>query len=201
MYKVFINNRPLTLAAMPFEGNYQQDTLFLRYDAPSLLLELITQAHTVGEHFPAVLLAHSDADVLLQAFENSCTVIEAAGGRVTNPAGKLLLIFRSGKWDLPKGKIDAGETPEQAAVREVEEECGISGLRITRALTTTWHTYMYAGKPVIKKTWWFAMETADTRKLKPQQEEGITDVAWLDAIGVYNAMKNTFNSVAEVINA
>ncbi|MFN8712798.1 MAG: NUDIX domain-containing protein [Bacteroidota bacterium] len=200
MYKVFINNRPLTLASEPFGGDFELGTLYLRYDSPPLLRELIIQAHTNGEAFPAVLLTHTDADKLLSDFEASCEMIEAAGGRVTNSKGKLLMIFRSGKWDLPKGKIDPGETPEIAAVREVEEECGISGLKITKPLNITWHTYMYNGVPVIKKTYWFAMETADRRKLIPQTNEGITDAVWLDDVGVYKALKNTFRSVAEVIN-
>ncbi|MGL5888935.1 MAG: hypothetical protein ACRC3B_03580, partial [Bacteroidia bacterium] len=84
MYKVFINNRPLTLASEPFGGDYEQGTLYLRYDAPPLLRELIIQAHTNGEAFPPVRLIHTDAGQLLNDFEASCQLIEAAGGRVTN---------------------------------------------------------------------------------------------------------------------
>ncbi|MCU0434457.1 MAG: NUDIX domain-containing protein [Bacteroidia bacterium] len=199
MYKVFINNRPLELAAAPFSGNYRQGVLFLRYDAPPLMREIILQAHAMGDKFPEVLLIHEDVNTLLRDFENSCTVIEAAGGRVTNAEGKTLMIFRSGKWDLPKGKIDPGESASEAALREVEEECGISGLSIVKELITTWHTYMQGNEPVIKKTYWFQMQCTDTRKLIPQAEEGITQAEWLDDVGLYQALKNTYRSVADVL--
>lgn len=199
MYKVFINNRPLLLAQAPFTGSYKQGMLYIRYDAPPLLREIILQAHASGEKFPEVLLIHENVNELLAEFENSCKVIEAAGGRVLNEKGHTLMIFRSGKWDLPKGKIDPGETPEQAAVREVEEECGISGLGIVNPLQTTWHTYMQGNEPIIKKTYWYQMHCADTRKLVPQLEEGITQAEWLDDVGLYQAMKNTYRSVAEII--
>ncbi|MCA6365032.1 MAG: NUDIX domain-containing protein [Bacteroidetes bacterium] len=199
MYKVFINNRPLILAQAPFVGSYKQGMLYIRYDAPALLREIILQAHASGENFPEVLLVHGNVNTLLADFENSCTVIEAAGGRVLNKKGHTLMIFRSGRWDLPKGKIDPGETPEQAALREVEEECGISGLQIEKQLQTTWHTYMHGNEPIIKKTYWYLMHCTDTRKLVPQLEEGITQAEWLDDVGLYQAMKNTYRSVTEII--
>jgi hypothetical protein len=200
MYKVFINNRPLTLAPAPYTGSYRQGMLYLRYDAPPLFREIILQAHLMGEKFPEVLLMHENVNQLLTDFEQSCPVIEAAGGRVLNKKGHTLMIFRSGKWDLPKGKIDPGETADQAALREVEEECGISGLRIEKPLQTTWHTYMQGNEPVIKKTYWFQMHCTDTRPLVPQLEEGITQAEWLDDVGLYKALKNTYRSVTEIIN-
>jgi 8-oxo-dGTP pyrophosphatase MutT (NUDIX family) len=109
------------------------------------------------------------------------------------------MIYRNGKWDLPKGKLEKGETPEIAALREVQEECGLSNLKIKGKLSPTYHTYIEKGQPILKKTWWYEMIGDDRRKLKPQTEEGITQVAWLDDIGVYNALKNTYASIVDVV--
>lgn len=199
MYKVFINNRPLILATAPWSGSYTPGTLFLKYDSPALLRELVVKAHTAPDFFRQIVVIHDSAKELMKDFIKNCKYIEAAGGRVWNANGQLLMIYRNGKWDLPKGKIEKRETPEIAAIREVQEECGLLNLRIKKELTPTYHTYIEKGKPILKKTWWYDMLADDRRKLKPQKEEGITQAAWLDDIGVYNALKNTFNSIIQVV--
>ena len=133
---------------------------------------------------------------LLQEFK----LINAAGGLVKNAENKVLFIFRLGKWDLPKGKVDKGETLEQAALREVEEECGISKLIITEKLLTTYHTYTLKGKNVVKASHWYSMTTADNRPLKPQTEENITDARWVSEKEILDLLKDAYPSIAEVIN-
>ncbi len=105
-------------------------------------------------------------------------VIEAAGGLVFNAEQHLLIIHRLGYWDLPKGKIDKGETPKQAALREVEEECGIGKLKIYKEVETTYHTYNLNGKDILKKTYWFLMTTEDDSELIPQTDEHIEQAIW-----------------------
>lgn len=104
---------------------------------------------------------------------------QAAGGLITNPSGEILLMFRRGKWDLPKGKIDAGETPEEAALREVKEETGLYHIRITGKLTDTWHVYPLQERQILKQTHWFAMAFTGEELTIPQIEEDIVDIQWI----------------------
>ena len=127
----------------------------------------------------AVMIHHNDLDELWADFQACFKVLEAAGGFVRNAENKLLVFFRRGSWDLPKGKIDDGETPEQAAVREVQEETGLVNLKLGALLTHTYHTYELKGTRILKKTWWYRMETTDTR-LVPQTEEDIEEICWVE---------------------
>lgn len=199
-YKVFINNRPFSF--MSDAGAYANipGTLVVNYDSAETLSLMIDLAHSENVFFKHVIVLHNDPSRVLLKIEKLAKVIEAAGGAVRNPEGKLLMIYRRDKWDLPKGKIDKGETPEKAALREVEEECGISGLKITRTLSPTYHTYKEGEKLILKKTHWYEMTTSDSSKLVPQTEEGITKVEWCDKKAVAAATENTFHSVIEVLH-
>ncbi|MCC6837555.1 MAG: NUDIX domain-containing protein [Bacteroidia bacterium] len=138
---------------------------------------------------------------LLTFFSSMFKIIEAAGGLVQNNEGKWLFIFRNGKWDLPKGKIEKGEKVKTAAIREVEEECGISKLQIIKELPSTYHTYFMEEKQVLKRTYWFEMSCADTSALVPQIEEGITDVQWLAPTEFKKVKTNTYESILDVLKA
>ncbi len=138
---------------------------------------------------------------LLTFFSAMFKIIEAAGGLVQNEEGKWLFIFRNGKWDLPKGKIEKGEKIRTAAIREVEEECGISKLQIVKELPSTYHTYFMEEKQVLKRTYWFEMRCADTSALVPQVEEGITDVQWLAKSEFKKVKTNTYESILDVLKA
>lgn len=199
MYKVFINNRRFELMPDAGDAANTPGTLVVNYDSVDTLSVLVDLAHSEAVFFRKVIVLHADPSRLLLKIEKLGKLIEAAGGAVRNKDGKLLLIFRDGKWDLPKGKIEKKETPEVAAVREVEEECGISGLSIVRELTPTYHTYKKDDKLILKKTWWYEMRSDDTKKLTPQVEEGITRVEWMDEKQVAEAMENTYLSVEEVV--
>lgn len=137
--------------------------------------------------------------MVFEEFLQRCKIIEAAGGRVKNAKGELLMIFRNDKWDLPKGKLEKGEAPEVAAVREVEEECGIGKLKIIKPLPVTLHTYKHNEKFILKKTYWYEMSCADEKKLTPQKEEGITEVKWMNEKEVERALENTFHSIVDVV--
>lgn len=125
--------------------------------------------------------------------------IIAAGGLVQNLKGEFLFIFRRGKWDLPKGKTEKGEKIEDAAIREVQEECGISELKIIRPLLKTFHTYELKGKKILKETHWFLMKTNWQGKLIPQNEEDITEAIWVDKKIVKELLENTYDSIKEVV--
>ena len=110
------------------------------------------------------------------------------------------MIFRNGKWDLPKGKIEQGEDPDTAAIREVFEECGVGMLNLIKQVSTTFHTYPYKDIKVLKKTYWFLMVSNDTNRPVPQIEEGITDARWMTKGMVKEALMNTYASIADLLN-
>lgn len=135
----------------------------------------------------------------LQRFCSDKRVIEAAGGLVINRSGDLLMIYRRGKWDLPKGKLDAGETLEACALREVSEETGLTQLSLIRFLHTTYHTYVQDEQEIIKPSHWFLMHQQSTEALVPQIEEDITDIKWVSKEEVRNLAEITFGSIREMI--
>ncbi len=120
-------------------------------------------------------------------------VMTAAGGVVQNN-DKELLIYRLGKWDFPKGKLEKDESFKMAAVREVEEETGVSVL-LKKRICTTWHTYTFRKKRILKCTKWYAMECVNDKNLAPQEDENIEKVEWLTRAEANKAFKNTYNSI------
>lgn len=146
-----------------------------------------------------IWFCYENVELLLEWFSSMYKVVAAAGGLVKNENGAFLFIFRNGKWDLPKGKIEKGETIEVAAVREVEEECGIGKLRIVKQLNPTYHTYLLKEQQVLKPTYWFEMTSSDTTALVPQTEEGITEVRWIAIKDLGVVRDNTYESILDVI--
>ncbi len=132
------------------------------------------------------------------AFAKQFTVLEAAGGVVQNPSGELLVFYRRGSWDMPKGKIDPGETPEQAALREVEEETGLRHLTLGAFVMHTYHTYEQKGKQYLKKTWWYRMTTAQNDTI-PQTEEDIEEIRWVNPSEWLETEKAVYGSIRDVI--
>ncbi len=148
-------------------------------------------------------LAAENPQKIWEKFKKKFKLIKAAGG-IVQQNGQYLFIFRRGKWDLPKGKIDKSETKRQAAIREVEEECGIKGLEIKRKLQNTWHIYQsgYAdtkGEWVLKKTSWFEMKYRGNMQPIPQLEEDITEARWLASNEIGIVMGNTYPNLKELI--
>jgi 8-oxo-dGTP pyrophosphatase MutT (NUDIX family) len=127
--------------------------------------------------------------------------LEAAGGLVVNAQKQWLFIFRNGVWDLPKGVIEAGERTENAAVREVEEECGIHDLQIIKALPETYHMYRLDDKKwILKKTHWFLMFAGSDISLKPQVAEGITSAEWRFPDQIEDIRESTYGSIKELLD-
>ena len=137
---------------------------------------------------------------LFKNFQSLLQPIGAAGGLVLNTDRQLLMIYRLGYWDLPKGKIEKGEAIDTAALREVEEECGISQIKITRDLGVTYHAYVLKGEWVLKTTYWFEMAfSGGSVALVPQTEENITKAEWLKRAEVESAMPNSYPLIKEII--
>jgi len=134
---------------------------------------------------------------LFHRFRSNLISLEAAGGLVENPEKEILMIFRLGKWDLPKGKPDNGETPEVTAVREVQEECGIGGLSVLSELPQTMHVYMdERGRWMLKTTTWFHMLAAGGQEPVPQVKEQIEKAIWCSREEVKSLLDYSYRSVA-----
>lgn len=141
----------------------------------------------------------SNPDNGLTKFSQLFKVIYAAGGLIKQN-NSYLFIYRLKKWDLPKGKIDKGESPEQAAIRECEEECAITQLTITKELAPTYHIYEHKGGYALKKTFWYAMDTKHTGHLIPQTEENIERVEWFDKADIDEVVKiNSYPAILDVL--
>ena len=184
MYVIYINDRPLLLrsesAPARYDGQVPATHLTARYSGKRK--SLLNYADTLEKGSPKVTsveLVAPDVAQLWEDFRSHYKWVEAAGGVVTNVTqGKQLFIFRRDYWDLPKGKLDDGEAPAAAALREVEEETGVEQLELGAALPTTYHTYRSKkDKRILKPTYWFAM-TTEQRELTPEAGEGIVMAQW-----------------------
>lgn len=135
------------------------------------------------------------------AFYRDHVFVLAAGGLVQDEFGRLLAIRRLGKWDLPKGKVEEDEDIEDAAIREVQEECGLRSVVLIGPVMSTWHTYERKGKQHLKRTDWFLMRSSSTENLIAQTDEDIEEVRWLDAEGLRSMEADTYPSLLPVFSA
>jgi 8-oxo-(d)GTP phosphatase len=149
--------------------------------------------------YQSVMLVVESVDNTETQIRNFYKVVKAAGGVVYNTDQKILLMYRLGKWDLPKGKRDDGEKSRQTAVREVEEECGIK-VKLGQKLCTTWHTYSMGNNKILKRTKWYRMECLDDSAMKPQTEEGIEELCWMNEKEVQKALLNSYSSIRFVFD-
>jgi 8-oxo-dGTP pyrophosphatase MutT (NUDIX family) len=149
--------------------------------------------------FHAGVLLHNNLDDLKKAFFKHFTPIEAAGGVVQNDKKELLFIYRLDKWDLPKGKIEKGEDLQTCAVREVEEETGVTNLTVKTKLGETYHTYNAFGKHFLKTTHWFHMTCPSEQRLVPQTEEDIAAIKWVKTKKIEEPMSNTYPSIKDIV--
>ena len=200
-YKVFLNGKSIIFDA---RGKVTFTKLKHKYPNFADVQDVISWLGSVensGEtEFP---IKSENPEQDFHRFQNAMIVIQAAGGIITRKES-LLFIFRNNKWDLPKGKIDEGETPEAAALREVEEECGIHGHRIIRSLQPGYHIYRSPykkslGKWIFKKTHWFEMAYEGTGDGIPQTEEGITEIRWFNRNDLNEVMNNTYENLKELL--
>ncbi len=198
MYKIFQENKALVFPkiegnSLVFDATPQESD---KYDA-ELLCDFFpewlddcdpgdTFIHEVGENAVAL------------ALKETFRMAPAAGGIIVKD-GKIVTIVRKGIPDLPKGHIEKGETPEVAALREVEEETGIGNLKIVKELPSTWHCYFEHEAWSLKRTYWYLMSTTDAVQPKPQTEEGITEIKLIGNEEIEDFLKNTFRNISEIL--
>ncbi len=146
------------------------------------------------------LFVHPDVDKIFQDLISGIKIIHAAGGLVKNAKGEYLLIYRLGKWDLPKGKVESGEKMKEAALREVEEECGVKIDYLGKKIATTYHTYQMKGKLVLKQTKWYEMGINNSPVLTPQLEEDISAAEWVRKKELKKIKENTYPLINDVLD-
>ncbi|SHJ18545.1 NUDIX hydrolase [Algibacter luteus] len=189
MYKVFVGDKPIILTSV-----VEKETNFKNY-----LLKTVNMAKVIRRlnrtSLSEVHLIHKNPDKILKKFLKKLPNVIAGGGKVYNEKGEILFIYRNDKWDLPKGKTEKKESIEETSIREVEEETGVKGLKITKPLDTTYHIFKRNGRYKIKITYWFEMKTSYNGKLKAEESEGITKVAWLNGKEIEKALENSYANI------
>jgi len=183
-------------------GSYFNDHcgLFASYETPqelSKILEFFQSTIQVEN----VFISGENLQTMLDEFSCMYRLIEASGGLVENKNGELLFIFRYGRWDLPKGKLEKNEKVEDAALREVSEETGISNLKLTGHIVNTYHTYRIGNEVVLKKTYWYKMSYSGNEQLIPQQSEDISIAKWFPKNHLDEIISNTYDTIREVLNS
>ena len=153
------------------------------------------------DNFYAGILWNSDLEKLKQAFFKHFTVIEAAGGIVQNDDKDLLFIFRRGKWDLPKGKMEKNETAEIAAAREIEEETGVTNLTLKKKIGDTFHIYDEFGKHFLKISHWYYFNCPSKQELQPQTIEDISEVKWFKTKDIRKPVANTYATIKDILQS
>ena len=198
MYKVFINAHLIRLMSeeLPLEDDGSHLCII---DPSQNELEILVETLFMSQNQLDIELVSNDLEGLWSTFQSTFSIIEAAGGVVRNQSGDKLLIKRLGKWDLPKGKMEKGERPDESALREIKEECGLSSLEIINELAPSYHVYRLGKLSILKKTYWFKIEAKGDIAVNPQTEEGITEVAWFSDKDLSKARENTYRSLEDLI--
>jgi 8-oxo-dGTP pyrophosphatase MutT (NUDIX family) len=197
MYKVHFENRFIMISAEP--DRMQKYGIFHKFYATSELYKLISSFQS-DSSIPSINVYGHNIKHIWKIFRIYFTEVGAAGGLVRHTSGKFLFIEKKGKLDLPKGHIESGEEPEACALREVSEECGISGHSILRPLEPSYHTYSWEGISYLKKTSWFLMEYGGNMVVEPQYKEGITKVEWLSPDELSQIKSSAWLSLMDLIN-
>jgi 8-oxo-dGTP pyrophosphatase MutT (NUDIX family) len=198
MYKVFFKDRTVYFGD-DFSKAFGKNTgLFYKYNNLQELTELVHVFNDL-KRIDKLFIFHKDILALFEEFKACFNYIEAAGGLVIRPDGKFLIMKRDGLWDLPKGKLEKGESVESAAIREVEEETGLRGLTIQNPVLSTYHTYQITEEMNLKKTKWFEMLYTGNNKPVPQKSENITEIRWVEPGNTDFIRKDTYPSVLDVL--
>ncbi|HMI08009.1 MAG TPA: NUDIX domain-containing protein [Flavobacterium sp.] len=195
MYKVFVNDKPLFLTNEILKETDFQMFLLESIDIEQLIVKMFQNK------IQKAYLYYPDEKEMLKKLKEKIPVQKAGGGLVYNKNGEVLFIFRNGKWDLPKGGIEKGEEIEYTALREVEEETGVSKLIIGKKLQKTYHIFKRNGKYKLKITHWFEMESTFEGIPVPQADEGIEKVAWLNPAQIQQALKNSYENIKLLFEA
>lgn len=161
-----------------------------------LAFEHLDKLRTLG-----VIIEDHSVTALWQELEKIYQPIDAGGGVVVNENGGVLMIYRRGKWDLPKGKLDDGEDIADCAVREVSEETGLKNIKLKEKICDTYHVYSQFGQNLLKRTAWYKMQGTSNDRLEPQKEENILEAKWITEKELPNVVYKSYDAIREVLQA
>lgn len=200
---IYINNKPLVLtnSAEAYLAKHPVAQGYDRYVGAfhrnfRMAKKLLDSAFSHG-----VIIEDIDVDILRKELHNYFKTVYAGGGLVRNGDGAVLMIYRRGKWDLPKGKLDEGEDIADCALREVTEETGISGLALGDEILRTYHIYTERDTDILKETVWYNMSVVGAPELQPQAEENILEAKWVPQEQIYNYVKHSYQGIKDVLSA
>ncbi|MEI6694627.1 MAG: NUDIX domain-containing protein [Bacteroidota bacterium] len=200
MYKVFVNNQSIHFVKS-FNTHLfdNEDVEMYQYQSKRALLAEIDEFTAQKITRNLYIYCPENLTEVFSYFKSQYVEIKAGGGLVYNSKDEYLFILRLEKWDLPKGKLDKGETIQACAKREIEEETGIDSLDIVKKLPDTYHIYTEKNKKIIKHCYWFLMKTMSSKELQPQSKENITKAVWLKQEEIPEKMENTYPSISGLI--
>lgn len=199
--KVYYNNKPLVLTTsteayiaenpvargyLPFIGAFTRNY--------RLAIEHLEKPRSLG-----AIVEDISKKALLEELHKMYEPIDAAGGVVMNEENAVLMIYRRGKWDLPKGKCDEGETVDTCAIREVSEETGLQQLELKEKICDTFHLYTQHGQSLLKRTVWYKMQGTSGEALVPQKEENILEARWVAEKEMGPIVFKSYEAIREVL--
>lgn len=192
MYKVFVNKKEIILA-VDAPKKSKAKVLPLQSTPLKKIIRILrtTKVETL-------YLVHHNPKKLLPLFKKKLPVVVAAGGVVQNKDGKILFIYRKKKWDLPKGKVEKGETLEEGGKREVKEETGVKKIKVGVLVGITYHIFKRNNRYQLKESHWFHMTSTYEGDLVPETKEGITKAVWKDKKKALKAMENTYPNISHL---
>ena len=199
--KIYFHDKPLFLC----DDIDEEIASYVHHDDAVFVDEFSTPAINSMLHemrqpkIHAGILYHTKIEDLKKAVWKKFSVILAAGGAVLNQQKDILLIYRRGKWDLPKGKLDEKESLEVCAIREVKEETGLKEVKLVESLLTTYHVYDESGKHILKESHWYLMHADVKQPLKPQTEEDITEIKWVKQTDLGPYLKNSYAMIKDIL--
>jgi len=201
--KIYFDDKPLFLCdnvdatLQPYV--HHDDAVFIDELNLHTIKSMIHEMQESSVH--AGVFFHKDLKELKDTFFKKFTLVKAAGGFVLNGNNEVLMMFRRGNWDLPKGKLDKKESFEECAVRETREETGLKRIKLISPLNTTYHTYHEGTRFVLKETRWFKMKVSNEQKLTPQAAEQITKLEWVEKNDLKKYLQNSFPLVNDVLES
>ncbi len=200
--KIYFGDKPVFLCdkidKTVNEYMHHPDAVFIDEISTPAINSLLHEI--VKPQFHAGILFDKNLEKLKKSFFKHFKIITAAGGLVINGNNEILMIFRRGKWDLPKGKLDKGESIEECAIREVEEETGLKNMTLSKKIITTYHTYNEFGKHILKESHWYKMKCSGEQQLIPQTEEDITEIKFVAPDDLKKYISNSFCTIEDVLS-
>jgi ADP-ribose pyrophosphatase YjhB (NUDIX family) len=201
MYEVFVNDKPVKFCSGVKQGDIHPDTLIAEAISGKMMKENFSIFARSDVYNSLIFYDRQNIQKRFEDFVSLFWYLEAAGGVVHDESNARLFIYRFGKWDLPKGKIEKSESTIGAALREVTEETGLQSPQILAELPSTYHIYEHKGKKVLKRTYWYSMKYTGSGKPVPQTEEGITEAKWFKPEDFNIVFNNTYASLSSLIEA